>query len=57
MSRKAANNPYPDVEPSPNLPALEERILGSWERERTFQKSIDQRPAGDRGSNEFVFID
>jgi isoleucyl-tRNA synthetase len=57
MSRKAANNPYPDVEPSPNLPALEERILGSWERERTFQKSIDQRPAGDRGSNEFVFYD
>ncbi|MFP6606887.1 MAG: isoleucine--tRNA ligase [Myxococcota bacterium] len=55
MSRKAANNPYPDVDPSPNLPALEQRVLDSWERDQTFLKSIDQRPAGDRGSNEFVF--
>ncbi len=57
MSRKAANNPYPDVDPSPNLPALEQRVLDSWERDQTFLKSIDQRPAGDRGSNEFVFYD
>jgi len=57
MSRKATDNPYPDVDPSPNLPALEERILDSWEREGTFQKSIDQRPAGKRGDNEYVFYD
>jgi isoleucyl-tRNA synthetase len=60
MSRpaaKAARKPYPEVDPSPKLPALEERILEFWERDRTFQKSLDQRPAGDRGNNEFVFYD
>jgi isoleucyl-tRNA synthetase len=56
MSRQAGK-PYPDVDPQPDLPALEQRILDSWERDGTFQKSIEQRPTGDRGANEFVFYD
>ena len=57
MSRKAAKKPYPEVDPQPDLPALEQRVLASWERDGTFQRSIDQCPAGDRGANEFVFYD
>ncbi|MBV8691294.1 MAG: class I tRNA ligase family protein, partial [Actinobacteria bacterium] len=49
--------PYPDVEPQPNLPKLEEAILSFWADDGTFQASIDQRPAGPDGSNEFVFYD
>src|SRR5581483_1853677 len=52
-----ADLPYPDVEPQPNLPKLEEAILSFWADDGTFQASIDQRPAGPDGSNEFVFYD
>ncbi|HEY2174728.1 MAG TPA: isoleucine--tRNA ligase [Mycobacteriales bacterium] len=46
-----------DVEPSPSFPGLEERILDFWERDGTFRASIANRPAGENGSNEFVFYD
>lgn len=49
--------PYPDVDPRPNFPQLEEAILARWAKDNTFQESIDQRPAGEHGSNEFVFYD
>ncbi|MEV7972976.1 isoleucine--tRNA ligase [Cellulomonas sp. NPDC089187] len=42
---------------SPDLPALEQQILAYWQQDGTFQASIDQRPAGENGSNEFVFYD
>ena len=45
------------VPASPNLPALEETVLAYWEQDGTFQASVDARPAGDDGSNEFVFYD
>ena len=48
---------YPDVDPQPDFPALERSILERWERDGTFQASIDQRPAGADGENEFVFYD
>jgi len=57
MSRKAREQAYPDVDPQPDLPALERGILDRWEAEGTFQQSIDRRPAGDQGANEFVFYD
>ena len=57
MSRKAQRKPYPEVDPQPHWPTLEQRILDSWERDGVFQRSIDQRPAGENGSNEFVFND
>ncbi len=52
-----AARPYPDVPASPRLPEIEEEILASWEREGTFRASVDQRPAGPDGSNEYVFYD
>ncbi len=48
---------YPDVDPRPNFPQLEGEILARWDKDDTFQASIDQRPAGENGANEFVFYD
>src|SRR5699024_10339611 len=42
---------------SPNLPELEKQILDYWKNDDTFQASIDQRPAGKNGENEYVFYD
>ena len=50
-------SPYPAVPAQPDLPALEERVLEFWERERIFQASVENRPAGKKGSNEYVFYD
>ena len=46
-----------EVVASPNFPQLEETILDYWKQDGTFQASIDQRDAGENGSNEFVFYD
>ena len=48
---------YPDVPSSPRFPEVEEEILASWARHGTFQASVERRPAGPDGSNEFVFYD
>lgn len=40
-----------------SFPGLEESILKYWQEDGTFQASIDARPAGENGSNEFVFYD
>lgn len=45
--------PYPEVPARADFPAIEQRILERWERDGTFQASIDERPADD----EFVFYD
>ena len=45
------------VPASPSFPAMEQDVLAYWAQDGTFQASIDQRPAGDHGSNEFVFYD
>ncbi|MFN8081416.1 MAG: isoleucine--tRNA ligase [Kineosporiaceae bacterium] len=58
------SQPYPEVPASPAFPQLEERVQRFWENDKTFQASIDARPA-DRvvdgetvtGGNEFVFYD
>lgn len=42
---------------SPDLPALERDVLAYWQQDGTFQASIDARPAGEDGANEFVFYD
>ncbi len=39
---------YPDVDPQPDLPALEERSSTSGTRDGTFQASVEARPAGER---------
>ncbi|PUB31778.1 isoleucyl-tRNA synthetase [Promicromonospora sp. AC04] len=49
-----AENPVPA---SPSLPDLERDVLAYWEQDDTFRASVDARPAGENGSNEFVFYD
>jgi isoleucyl-tRNA synthetase len=43
------------VNPSPSFPDIEKEILEYWDKEGTFQESIDQRKA--EGAEEFVFYD
>ncbi len=55
--------PYPQNDPdrrvpsNPRFPEIEERVLEFWRQDGTFQASVEQRDAGDDGSNEFVFYD
>jgi isoleucyl-tRNA synthetase len=48
---------YPDVDPQPNFAELELDVLARWDAEQTFVASVEQRPAGEDGANEFVFYD
>ena len=59
-------DPNPDVErgesvetvqASPDFPRLEERVLAFWKADDTFNASVARNPAGQNGSNEFVFYD
>ncbi|MBA2956057.1 isoleucine--tRNA ligase [Nocardioides sp. MAH-18] len=45
------------VPSSPSFPEIEERILEFWDKDGTFQASVDQRDPGEDGANEFVFYD
>ncbi|GIU84423.1 MAG: isoleucine--tRNA ligase [Acidimicrobiales bacterium] len=49
--------PYPDVPERADYPAIERAVLATWEREDTFRRSVESRPAGEHGENEFVFYD
>jgi isoleucyl-tRNA synthetase len=51
------DQPPAPVPSSPRFPHLEERVERYWAADGTFQASIDNRPAGENGSNEFVFYD
>jgi isoleucyl-tRNA synthetase len=53
MPVPANDHPYPDVDPRPHFPSLEEQVLAYWESDRTFAASVERR-ARDR---EFVFYD
>jgi len=44
MSKSLHPNSFPE-RGSLNLPEIAQSILSDWERENTFQKSIDSRPA------------
>ena len=49
---------YPEVNPNPDFPAMEQEILGYWQKEGMFQQSVDARPATEAGhNNEFIFYD
>ncbi|MFP6661230.1 MAG: isoleucine--tRNA ligase [Myxococcota bacterium] len=56
-SEPKAASPYPQVDSHLDLPALETATLDYWNREAVFQRSIDQRSAGEGGENEYVFYD
>ncbi|MFI5491659.1 isoleucine--tRNA ligase [Actinoplanes sp. NPDC051859] len=45
------------VPASPDLPAVERAVLEHWTADKTFEASVEQRPAGQNGSNEYVFYD
>src|SRR5512139_1922974 len=45
------------VPASPSLPEVERRVLDHWANDKTFAASIDARPAGTNGDNEYVFYD
>jgi isoleucyl-tRNA synthetase len=45
--------PYPTVAPRADFPAIEHKWLARWEADRTFERSVEERPAED----EFVFYD
>jgi len=45
------------VPASPRFPEIEERILRYWDEDGTFHASVENRPAGQDGDNEFVFYD
>jgi isoleucyl-tRNA synthetase len=45
------------VPASPRFPEIEERVLEYWGTDGTFRASVENRPAGENGANEFVFYD
>ncbi|MBP2369297.1 isoleucine--tRNA ligase [Pseudonocardia parietis] len=48
---------YPEVPAHPTFPRLEQDVLASWDADDTFRASVEQRPAGENGADEFVFYD
>jgi len=48
---------YPAVPAHPSFPTLEREVLAGWAADDTFVASVEARPAGENGSNEFVFYD
>jgi isoleucyl-tRNA synthetase len=57
MSARPTEKFYPEVEATPSFPSIEERVLAYWRANRIFERSVSNRPAGDRGANEYVFYD
>ncbi len=49
--------PYPQVDPQLRFPKLEEGVLAYWKEHKIFEASVQQRPAGEQGGNEYVFFD
>jgi isoleucyl-tRNA synthetase len=48
---------YPAVPAHPSFPEVEREVLDFWRADDTFVASVQQRPAGENGGNEFVFYD
>ncbi len=45
------------VPAQPSFPELERAVLDYWSADQTFAASVEARPAGEQGANEFVFYD
>ncbi|MFO0389205.1 MAG: isoleucine--tRNA ligase [Alphaproteobacteria bacterium] len=52
MSQKPASH-YPEVNPNPDFPKIEEAVLAGWKATNAFKKSIENR----KDSKEFIFYD
>ncbi len=48
---------YPTVDAQASFPSIEHRVLDRWAADRTFVASVEQRPTGTKGDNEYVFYD
>ncbi|MFW0776866.1 MAG: isoleucine--tRNA ligase [Rickettsiales bacterium] len=49
---------YPEVEPNPDFPKIEEKVLSHWKKEGLFERSVSDREAQKGGkNNEFIFYD
>ena len=48
---------YPPVASQPSFPELENEVLRRWDEDDTFRRSVENRPAGEGGDNEFIFYD
>ena len=46
-----------EVEANASFPRMEEDTLAYWKADDTFRKSVEERPTGRDGDNEFVFYD
>jgi isoleucyl-tRNA synthetase len=57
MAPQMPGSGYPTVPAHPSFPALEREVLDHWAADGTFAASVEARPAGENGSNEFVFYD
>ena len=57
MNDPAPARPYPEVPAQPNFPELEKRVLTGWRQGHVFERSVEARPAGEQGANEYVFYD
>src|SRR6478672_9204825 len=44
-----------EVTGHPDFPAVEKQVLAYWAKDKTFQASVDARPAGENGDNEYGF--
>ncbi len=55
MPDATSTNVFPPASASPDFPRLEEEILGSWQKEGAFEKSIRRRAKA--GAKDFVFYD
>ena len=49
--------PTAGVPATPRFPEIEERVLAYWKDDQTFEASVARNPAGEQGSNEYVFYD
>ena len=39
------------VAPNPSFPDMEETVLDYWDKDDTFQKSVERNPSGDHSQN------
>ncbi|TCP45417.1 isoleucyl-tRNA synthetase [Tamaricihabitans halophyticus] len=46
-----------EVPAQPSFPELESAVFDYWDADGTFAASVEARPAGEHGANEFVFYD
>ncbi|MCI1831034.1 MAG: hypothetical protein LKI74_10915, partial [Actinomyces sp.] len=46
-----------EVRAAASFPDMERETLAYWDADDTFAKSVEERPAGRHGDNEFVFYD